>query len=75
VARLPSDRYLFQVIGSKAVLFEDYTEVEIASFDPASKSDLQQVVATIADSTVLPPEDKYWACVWAGYFYAHHPAR
>lgn len=70
MARLPSDRYLIQRIGSDVVVFEDGSEREIVRFALSDAS-----AAAIAQRTIflseLSDEDKCFAHFWSGYFYAH----
>jgi hypothetical protein len=73
MARLPSTRYLMQLIGPYAVLFEDYTEREIVRFDPSDRAAAEQAQEVI-DGSELTDEDKVYAHLWSGYFayYAGH---
>lgn len=70
MARLPSEQYLMQQIGSQVTLFEDFTEREIARFDPADGNAAADALDVIRDSE-LSGEDKCYACFWAGYFHAY----
>lgn len=70
MARLPSERYLIQQIGGEVILFEDGSEREIVRFDPADMTATGRAQKTIDDSE-LSPEDKCFAHLWSGYFYAH----
>jgi hypothetical protein len=69
MARLPSERYLMQQIGGRVVLFEDFTEREITSFDPANSITAATALEQIVDSDDLGDEDKCYASFWAGYFH------
>lgn len=70
MARLPSERYLIQQSGGEVILFGDGTEREIVRFDPTDMNATAQAQKTIYDSE-LSPEDKCFAHLWSGYFYAH----
>jgi hypothetical protein len=71
MARLPSEKYLIQQVGSdKVILFEDGTEREIVRFDPRDPSAAAQAQAAIHASE-LGDEDKCFAHFWSGYFYAN----
>jgi len=72
MARLPSDRYLIQEIGSMIYLFEEHSEEEIVSFDPFFLEDVRRAQAIIDESSELSPEDKTWAHFWSGYFFANY---
>ncbi len=69
MARLPSEQFLIQRIGTDVVLFEDYTEREIVRFALADAN-----AAALAQRTIylsdLSDEDKCFAHFWCGYFYA-----
>jgi len=70
VARLPSGRFLIQMIGDRVHLFEELTEREIVNF---SLGDQQEIVAAqyrIGNSDISI-EDVAFAHFWSGYFYAH----
>lgn len=71
MARLPSERFLMQQIGGAVILFEDFTEREIARFDPADGIAVQNALEVIRASDDLGDEDKCFACFWAGYFHAY----
>lgn len=71
MARLPSTRYLIQQIGGSVILFEDYTEREIVKFDPASQGDTARAQKVIHDDPQMSDEDKCFAHLWCGYFYAY----
>jgi hypothetical protein len=60
-----------QQIGSDVVLFERYTEREIARFDPADGNSMARAQLVIHDSPELTDEQKDFAHLWSGYFYAH----
>lgn len=71
MARLPSERYLIQQIGSEVVLFEDGSERELVRFNPANghaTALAQELIHSLVD---LSDEDKVFAHFWSGYFYAH----
>jgi hypothetical protein len=70
MARLPSERFLIQQIGGEVILFEDYTEREIVRFDPGDMNATGQAQQVI-DASELSLEDKCFAHLWSGYFYAH----
>lgn len=71
MARLPSERFLIQQIGGKVVLFEEYTQREIVSFDANDVIDMARAQVAIMQNDELIPEDKAYAHVWSGYFYAY----
>jgi hypothetical protein len=71
MARLPSDHYLIQQIGSDIVIFEDGTEREIVRFDVSNTNEIAQAQLKIYESE-LSPEDKCFAHFWSGYFYANN---
>lgn len=70
MARLPSDEYLIQQIGNEVVLFEDFTEREIARFNVLDAASVAKAQEDIHKSE-LNDEDKSFAHFWSGYFYAH----
>lgn len=70
MARLPSEQYLMQQTDGVVRLFEDFTEDEIARFDPASKEDTARARLAISASK-LDGQDKAFAHFWAGYFALH----
>jgi hypothetical protein len=70
MARLPSERYLVQQIGTDVVLFEDGTECEIVRFSPSDQSAVARAQKVISLSLELGDEDKSFAHFWCGYFYA-----
>jgi hypothetical protein len=74
MARLPSGRFLIQQIGRQVILFEEYTEREIARFDPSDQCSLSRMVESIRDSELDDP-DKAWAHFWSGYFYGQSGAK
>lgn len=72
MARLPSQDWLIQQIGSQVVLFHQYTEEEVVRFDPADADATAKAQKVIHDSySVLSPEDRCFAHFWSGYFHAH----
>jgi hypothetical protein len=71
VARLPSERYLIQDIGGRAVLFEDGTERELASFEAAREDFALLAQVVIATDDELGDEDRCFAHFWSGYLHAH----
>ena len=75
MARLPSEMFLVQQVGEGVVLFEDFTEREIARFNPASAASSEAYLAAVRESE-LGDEDQCYAQFWAGYFaaYAGHPS-
>lgn len=73
MARLPSEKFLMQQIGDMVVLFEDFTEREIARFDPADSNAVLSAQKDIRDSE-LSEEDKCFAHFWSGYFYFYFPS-
>ena len=70
MAKLPSEQYLIQQIGGTVILFECYTERELARFDPADGRQVAEALDTIRASE-LGDEDACFALVWAGYFHAY----
>ena len=70
MARLPSEGYLMQQIDGTVVLFEDGTEREIVRFDPSDSNAVAQAQLVIHQSE-LSEEDRAFAHLWSGYFYAH----
>lgn len=71
MARLPSERFLIQQIGSDVVLFEDMSEREIVRFPAANGNAAAKAQKEIYDSE-LNDEDKCYAHFWSGYFHAHN---
>lgn len=72
MAQLPPDgEWLVQQIGGEVVLFHRYTEEEIAKWTPGDPNSFGPALKTIWETEVLNPEQKTFACFWAGYFYAH----
>jgi hypothetical protein len=69
MARLPSEKWLIQQVGSEVILFEDFTEREIGRFDPSDPEAAAKFQKTIYDSE-LDDQDKCFAHFWCGYFYA-----
>jgi hypothetical protein len=69
MARLPSERYLIQQIDGQVILFEEGSEREIVRFSPADQDAVARAQKVIYDSE-LGPEDKCFAHMWSGYFYA-----
>jgi hypothetical protein len=72
MARLPSEMYLMQQSGGTVRLFEDCTERQIVTFDPADGIAVANALEAIGSSE-LSDEDKAFACFWAGYFHAYAP--
>jgi hypothetical protein len=70
MARLPGDRFLIQQIGGEVILFEAHTEEEVVRFDPFDADAVARAQKTIYDSE-LSGEEKCFAHVWCGYFYAY----
>jgi hypothetical protein len=70
MARLPSERYLVQLIGDDVIVYEDGSEREIARFPVGDKNAVARAQKDIHDSE-LSDEDKCFAHFWCGYFYAH----
>jgi hypothetical protein len=71
MARLPSDKYLIQMLADNTVsVSENYSEREIARFNPADRTSLMVGLDTIQNSD-LSEDDKYAAHFWVGYFYAN----
>jgi hypothetical protein len=68
VAQLPGERYLIQQIDNKIILFERYTEREIAKWDASDPNAFAKAQKTIYDSD-LTDEEKCFAYFWSGYFY------
>lgn len=75
MARLPSERYLIQQIGTDVVLFEDHTEREIVRFDPSDADAAAVAQQAIHDEPGMSDEDKCFAHFWSGYFYAYAHGR
>jgi hypothetical protein len=71
MARLPSDRYLVQDIGGRAVLFEDCTERVLLAFPAADEAIALIAQRAIALDDELGDEDRCFAHFWSGYFHAH----
>lgn len=71
MARLPSERFLIQQIGAQVVLFEEGTEREIVRFDPSDMASVAPAQRVIHDDPVMSADDKCFAHLWSGYFYAH----
>ena len=72
MAQLPPDgQWLIQQIGEDVVLFERYTEAEIARWPAADADAAARAQAVIHIDERLTPEQKCFAHFWAGYFYAH----
>lgn len=70
MARLPSYQYLIQQIGSDIVVFEEGSEREIARFTANNGNEVARGQKVIYDSE-LCDEDKHFAALWSGYFYAY----
>jgi hypothetical protein len=75
MARLPSEKYLIQQVGGVVILFEDFTEREIARFDSGNQDATAKAQQVISGSE-LGEEDRCFAHFWSGYFssYNGHPA-
>lgn len=71
MARLPGDRFLIQQIGDKVVLFRDYTEEEIVSFNPSDRDAVAEAQGRIQVNLTLTEDEKAFAHFWSGYFYAY----
>jgi hypothetical protein len=74
MARLPGENYVIQQIDGEVVLYHDYTEEEIVRFDPSNGDAMAKAQRVIHFSDKLSDEDKCFAHVWSGYFYAHATA-
>lgn len=70
MARLPSEQYVIQQIDGTVILFEDGSEQEIVRFDPSDMDAVGRAQKVIFDSK-LSDEDKCFAHLWSGYFYAY----
>jgi hypothetical protein len=70
MARLTSGQYLIQQIGGEVILFEEGSEREIVRFNPLDQDAVAKAQKVIYDSE-LGPEDKCFAHMWSGYFYAY----
>ena len=71
MARLPSEQFLIQQIGTRVILFEDHSEREIVSFNPRNIKEVIEAQKIIHESE-LTLEDKCFAHFWSGYFYSFH---
>lgn len=72
MAQLPPDgQWLVQQIGGEVILFERYTEEEIASWIPGDQNSIGPALKVIWESDRLDGEQKTLAAFWAGYFYAN----
>lgn len=71
MARLPSEQFLMQQIGGVVILFENFTEEEVVRFDPSDSDAVARAQKVIHESTALSAEDKCFAHLWSGYFWAH----
>jgi|SRR5882724_2822753 len=71
MARLPSYLYLIQQHGGVVVLFEEGSEREVASFLAADGNAMAKAQKTIFDDPEMSDEDKCFAALWSGYFYAY----
>jgi len=71
MARLPSEKFLIQQVDKRVILFEEYTGREIVSFDANNVVDMARAQVAIMNNEELIPEDKAYAHVWSGYFYAY----
>lgn len=72
MAQLPPDgEWLMQQIDGTVILFHRHTEEEIVRFDPADGDAMARAQHVIHLSDRLNAEQKCFAHVWSGYFYAH----
>jgi len=73
MARLPSDKYLIQMLGDDSVmLFEDFTERQLVPrFSPADPEQTRPALKAIFENEELSDEDKIFAIFWVGYFFAN----
>lgn len=73
MARLPSGRFLIQLVGPDVILFEDFTgtEQEVVRFPVKDSGALARAQKVIHESPDLSDEDKCFAHFWSGYFWAY----
>jgi hypothetical protein len=71
MAQLPGENWLIQQIDGVVILFHRDTEEEVVRFDPSDGNAMAQAQKVIYDSNKLTAEEKCFAHVWSGYFYAH----
>lgn len=71
MAQLPSTEWLIQQIDGTVILFHRFTEEEVVRFNPSVANEVAQAQKVIHDDRHLSPEDKCFAHMWSGYFYAY----
>jgi hypothetical protein len=71
MATLPGEMWLIQQIDGEVILFHRHTEQELVRFDPADMDAVAKAQKTIYDLEELDPEQKCFAHLWSGYFYAY----
>jgi hypothetical protein len=72
MAQLPPDgEWLVQQIGDDVIVFQRYTEEEIARFPAVDANASAIAQGVIYADPRLNPEQKAFAHFWCGYFYAH----
>jgi hypothetical protein len=72
MAQLPPDgEWLVQQVGDEVILFQRYTEEEIAKWQAGDQNSIGPALKVISESDRLDTEQKSYAMFWAGYFYAH----
>jgi hypothetical protein len=75
MAQLPPDgEWLMQQIGEEVIIFRRYTEEEIVRFYPGVADSVAKAQKVIYDSA-LTDEQKCFAHMWSGYFYAYAGGR
>lgn len=71
MAQLPPDgEWLMQQIGGEVILFHRHTEEEVIRFDPSSQDSVGKAQLVIHADERLSSEQKCFAHLWSGYFYA-----
>lgn len=75
MAQLPPDgTWLMQQIGGEVILFHRYTEEELLRFDPNDMDAVaraQKAIYDLEQEGLLTAEQRCFAHMWSGYFYAH----
>jgi hypothetical protein len=71
MAVLPGERFLIQQSNGTVMLFDTYDDRILVTFNPADANAVAQAQKHIHDLEELDAEQKCFAHLWSGYFYAH----
>jgi len=71
MAVLPGERFVIQQSNGTVMLLDTYDDRILVTFNPADANAVAQAQKHIHDLEELDAEQKCFAHLWSGYFYAH----